>query len=744
MENSTPIYTKIISTLLVILFFSSLTPIYSQQLSTARVWNEMVLQAIRNDNARPTVHARNLFHTSLAMYDAWAVYDDINDTYLLGKTVGIYTSPFSGVPTPNDRDAARREAMSYAVYRIIKHRFEDSPGADIIDLNSDIVFGAFGYNPAYTETDYTNGVPAALGNYIAEQVLILGALDGSNESNDFENQYYQPINPNLNPTFGYNSPSLPFGNPRLIDANRWQALDIPGFVDQSGNLVTDGSNLNFLGAEWGNVTPFALTEAMSDTYQRDGNDYKIYLDPGDPVYIDTVNSDGTTADYKWGFSMVGVWKTHTLEDGVMMEISPNSIGNNPPLPTTLQGIQDFYNFLDGGDSSMGHTMNPKTGQPYAAQNVPRRDFTRVLAEFWADGPSSETPPGHWFTILNYINDHPDLVKKYKGQGITMSDLEWDVKAYFMMGGAMHDAAIAAWSCKGYYDYIRPISALRYMMDKGQSTNPAGLHYNINGIPLVPGLIDTISINDPLLLTDNSNLGMVKYKSFIGGGQDFYTVGGLWTPYQAPTFVTPPFAGYVSGHSTFSRAAAEVLTRFTGDEYFPGGLGEFFAEANDFLDFENGPSEDVTLQWATYKDAADQSALSRIWGGIHPPIDDIPGRIIGIEVGNNAFDAADVLFGPAVSTTNILNGEHVNITVFPNPWKSNSDLPIQVNLPEFQNDKILVELMNTHGQSVFQKYYQPNGASVAVDLDAYDLSSSVYYLKIIGEGFEVNKKVVVVD
>ena len=33
----------------------------------------------------------------------------------------------------------------------------------------------------------------------------------------------------------------------------------------------------------------------------------------------------------------------------------------------------------------------------------------------------------------------------------------------------------------------------------------------------------------------------------------------WVPYQRPTFVTPAFAGYVSGHSTFSRAAAEVLT-----------------------------------------------------------------------------------------------------------------------------------------------------------------------------------------
>jgi hypothetical protein len=42
--------------------------------SVSRLWNEVVLEAIRNDFARPTVHARNLFHISSAMYDAWSVY----------------------------------------------------------------------------------------------------------------------------------------------------------------------------------------------------------------------------------------------------------------------------------------------------------------------------------------------------------------------------------------------------------------------------------------------------------------------------------------------------------------------------------------------------------------------------------------------------------------------------------------------------------------------------------------------
>ncbi|MED5420997.1 MAG: hypothetical protein VYD01_06010, partial [Pseudomonadota bacterium] len=97
--------------------------------------------------------------------------------------------------------------------------------------------------------------------------------------------------------------------------------------------------------------------------------------------------------------------------------------------------------------------------------------------------------------------------------------------------------------------------------------------------------------------------------------------------------------YISGHSTYSRAAAEVLTAITGDPFFPGGKSGFQIQANQFLFFEDGPSVDMTLEWATYRDASDQTSLSRLWGGIHPPADDIPGRLIGERVGIDAFNLA---------------------------------------------------------------------------------------------------------
>jgi hypothetical protein len=116
-------------------------------------------------------------------------------------------------------------------------------------------------------------------------------------------------------------------------------------------------------------------------------------------------------------------------------------------------------------------------------------------------------------------------------------------------------------------------------------------------------------------------------------------GAEWIPYQRRTFVTPAFPGFISGHSTFSRAAAEVLTGLTGDPAFPGGLGDYKMPADHYLVFERGPTADITLQWGTYYDAADQAGQSRLWGGIHIEPDDFTGRVIGSRIGLGALALA---------------------------------------------------------------------------------------------------------
>src|SRR5207248_2962037 len=112
--------------------------------------------------------------------------------------------------------------------------------------------------------------------------------------------------------------------------------------------------------------------------------------------------------------------------------------------------------------------NPVTNQPYGPNIVKRGDFTRVLSEFWADGPNSETPPGHWNVIANDVSDEMP-VKRIGGAGPIVNELEWDVKLYFAVNAAVHDAAVNAWGLKGWYDSIRPISAIRYMAGKGQAS-----------------------------------------------------------------------------------------------------------------------------------------------------------------------------------------------------------------------------------------------------------------------------------
>jgi hypothetical protein len=657
------------------------------------------------------------------MYDAWAVYDGSAKPYFLGDTVGGIFISFNGLPQVTDIKTSQEEAMSYAAYRIIKYRFIASPGwVETFNL-SDSLMDVLGYDPAITSMNYADGDPAKLGNYIAQKIIEFGLQDGSNERRGYGNTYYVPVNEPM-------VLSEP-GSQGITNPNRWQPLTFVTFIDQSGNEIPAGTP-EFLSPEWGDVVPFSLKEKDRTTFIRDGDEYQVYFDPGPPCYTDE-NGTGTFDDYEWGFSLVSYWSAHMdTNDSVLWDISPVSIGNIDfeDLPTSYEGLRSFYNEKDGGDISKGYDTNPATGTSYEPQIVLRGDFVRVLAEFWADGPDSETPPGHWFTILNYVNDHPDLRKKFRGEGQVVDDLEWDIKSYFILGGAMHDAAISAWSIKGYYDYIRPISAIRHMADLGQSSYDSLANYHPAGIKLEPGLVEIVTEGDPLAGDSSEHVG--KIKVFAWKGHDFiqdvtkdvagsgWILAENWWPYQRPSFVTPPFAGYVSGHSTYSRAAAKVLKLLTGDKYFPGGMGEFIAPKDDFLKFEKGPSKDVVLQWATYYDASDQCSLSRIWGGIHPPVDDINGRLIGDRIGEQAFNYALSYFeGNAVLGIEDLEVAHFSI--FPNPVQQGDELRII-------SDKIeeisRIKIVSTTGQVLYDAPHT-NYTGTRISFDTQSIPAGLY-------------------
>ena len=93
-------------------------------------------------------------------------------------------------------------------------------------------------------------------------------------------------------------------------------------------------------------------------------------------------------------------------------------------------------------------------------------------------------------LANVVSDSPLLAARV-GAGAA-ARLKWDVRLYFALNGAVHDAAIAAWGIKREYNGVRPISMIRYLAGKGQSSDPAAPSYDREGLPLVPGLIEVVT------------------------------------------------------------------------------------------------------------------------------------------------------------------------------------------------------------------------------------------------------------
>ena len=550
-----------------------------------------VSDAIRRDLPAPTVHARNLFHVSAAMWDAWAAYDPKADGYFVGEMLEA-----------GDVPAAREAAISYAAYRILLHRYSLAAGLEQTFGELTSTMESLCYRIDYTSTEGDS--PAALGNRIAAAVIAYGRDDGSRERERYVDTAYRPANP-----------PLVVKEPGTVmrDPNRWQPLALDQQIAQNG-LPIPGKVQSFVGPQWGHVRAFAMAPSP------DG----LPIDPGPPPRL------GEETFLQEAVDVLRYSGELDAGDGITIDIGPGARRGN-----TL-----------GTNDGHGHERNPATGAPYDSDRVLRGDFARVLTEFWADGPESETPPGHWNTIANTVSDAPGVVRRDR--------LEWDVKLYFALNGALHDAAVAAWGAKGFYDSARPISMICYLGGKGQSTDAGGPAYDPTGLPLVPGLVEVITSASSAPGERHERLagdvGEIAVRAWLGNPADPASeargAGWIravdWVPYQRPTFVTPAFPGYVSGHSTFSRAAAEVLTGFTGSSYFPGGLYERNVPAGS-LRIEQGPTEDLALQWATYFDAADAAGISRLFMGIHISPDDFGGRKVGLRCGQDAWKLAQQFF-----------------------------------------------------------------------------------------------------
>jgi hypothetical protein len=216
------------------------------------------------------------------------------------------------------------------------------------------------------------------------------------------------------------------------------------------------------------------------------------------------------------------------------------------------------------------------------------DREKTIAEYWSDGPGTETPPGHWLLFGKFISRRDN------------HGLDEDAKMFFALANAGFDAGVAVWATKRLYDYVRPITAIRFLF-RGQRVRAWG----------GPGI----------------------------GAQLIF--GEDWQPYQEPDFVTPPFAEYVSGHSGFSAASAEILKSFTGSDDF--GASATLAAGSSKIEPGITPSTDITLSWATFSEAAMEAGMSRLFGGIHFMDGNLQGQKMGRKVGALVWQKAQTYF-----------------------------------------------------------------------------------------------------
>lgn len=216
---------------------------------------------------------------------------------------------------------------------------------------------------------------------------------------------------------------------------------------------------------------------------------------------------------------------------------------------------------------------------------------KAIVEFMRDGPRSTGQSGHWLRFAQDVSrrDH--------------NDTDTDIKLYFAVANTAFDAFIASWESKRYYDSSRPWTLVRHLF-KGK-------------------MID----------------------GWAGPGQGVVSIPAEeWHPYSPSTFITPPFPGYTSGHSTVSGACAKTLELFTGSDHFgeveertaglltePGFECSVMQQLNGKLADDPHLSCDVALKLPTFSGAAEMAGISRVMGGYHIQADNIAGLELGRQV-----------------------------------------------------------------------------------------------------------------
>jgi PAP2 superfamily len=257
-------------------------------------------------------------------------------------------------------------------------------------------------------------------------------------------------------------------------------------------------------------------------------------------------------------------------------------------PFAMSKGDEFRSVVEPGPFKYGSPEYQEQADELVAISANLTDKQKMISEYWSDGPKSEQPPGHWSLFAQWVSERDHH---------TLDD---DVKMFFALSNATFDAGIAAWDVKRAFDSVRPATAI------------------------------------PILFRGKT------IRAWGGPGKGTEEMDGTqWIPYQAATFPTPPFPDYVSGHSTYSAAAAKILELWTGSDRF----GDSVTLSAGSSKIERGitPSRPVTLRWETFSDAAAEAGMSRRYGGIHFRAADMAGRLLGRTVALQAWSKSEAYF-----------------------------------------------------------------------------------------------------
>jgi hypothetical protein len=284
------------------------------------------------------------------------------------------------------------------------------------------------------------------------------------------------------------------------------------------------------------------------------------------------------------------WQPLTYDDGATVPtphiVTQSFVGAQwyRVVPFAMTSPDQFRSFVaQFGPAPYGSEMYLQQSQDLITISANLTDEQKMIAEYWANGPHTELPPGHWALFGEFVSRRDDH---------TVDD---DAKMFFALTNAIFDAGIAAWDAKRAFDSVRPITSIPYLFHGRQ---------------------------------------IEAWRPFQG---THAFDGSLWIPYQMTSFPTPPFPEYISGHSTFSAAGARILELFTHSEIF--GDSVTFPSGSSKTEPGLTPKREVTLFWATFTDAANQAGISRRYGGIHFELADLVGRATGRLVADQAWKKA---------------------------------------------------------------------------------------------------------